>query len=458
MKKRIACGIVVFSALLSGVIVWKRAHNVAIEEPRNIVFQEHNLDIKEIKIPSIDEPIWFVKTKNPTVAVFVCFRNEGTRNFKDKPGGLKLLFALLMQGAGKRNTTELKNVLDENDINFSADIGRDDSSFSIYVVPEKFQLAMDIAQDVLIHAHLPEEKIKIFQQEIEDDINQAKGSPCVIAGKEMAKLIYPPDHPYYITDDDVLNNINKYTKDDLLEIYKQLFDPRNAYVIIAGNISDEEVRQSFEKLFAELKKHKVSSFAKVKQKTEMQKCGEFNHIDHDIPQTIVLFTHPGVKSDSNDIFAAVLVNLVLGNGMNSRLFVELREKHGLVYDVGTSITESDMLCLIEGTAGTDPRNVNKLIGKIKDVFNDLAEKGITQEELDFQKKRISDSEDLSSAHKIVSFLAGCRNKKVPSSRVNSYRNNFYNLKLKDVNKVARKSFDSNKLTFVTVGRAGGKND
>ncbi|MDR1652832.1 MAG: insulinase family protein [Prevotellaceae bacterium] len=452
IKKRVACGIVGFLILLSGAIVWKRVHNVAIEWPRNIAFKKHNLDTREIKISQIDEPIWFVKTKNQTVAVFVRFKNEGARNFKDQPGLLNLLLSLLMKGAGKYDTTELRNVLDENSIDFAVNVGKDDSSFSLYLVPEKFQLAMEIMQDVLISAHFPEEKITTFKQEIKSELNQEKVYPEVIAREEMAKLMYSPDHPYYVTNNDILQNIDKYTRNDVIKAYNTLFDPRNAYVIVAGNISEEEVTLAFEKLFATLKMHKSNAFDKVEQKTEMLKHGEIVHINHDIPQTIVRFSHPGVKNDSEDWFAATVVALALGDGMKSRLFIELREKHSLVYDVVAGMAESDMLCLIEGTAGTDPQNVDELITRIKNVFRELADKGVTQEELDFKKNLIAESENLSSAPKVVSFLSVCRHRKVPLSKVNGYRRNFYNLKLEDVNSVARRLLDPNKLTFVAIGR------
>jgi zinc protease len=303
MKRIRLCYIVASLALLSVVLIlWIKFKDSAIEEPRVVEFQKHNLKIEEIKIPQAKEPIWFVKTKNPTVAIFISFKNEGIRNFKAKPGIMKLIFSLLPYGAGKYNATELKKVFNANSINFSMDVGQDSSSISLYMVPEKFQLAISLLNDILIHAHLPEDKLEVIKRDLKQNVSQALVYPESIAEEAMRKLIYQPDHPYYWTHDEILHNIDKYTRNDLVDLYNKLFDPRNAQVIIAGSISEAEVKVVFEKLFSELKKHKSNLFENTEQSTEQFKAGEIVHINHDSPQTIVLFCHPGVKSTSKEIF------------------------------------------------------------------------------------------------------------------------------------------------------------
>ncbi|MDR1208528.1 MAG: insulinase family protein [Holosporales bacterium] len=454
MKKRIALYVIAFLALLSGAVTaWLRFSHVTIEEPRNIAFNEHNLDIKEIKIPSIDEPIWFVKTKNPTVAVLVCFKNEGARSFNDKPGLLPLVSSLLSQGAGPYNATELAQIWDANRIEISANFNSDDWSVSLYCVPEKFQLAMDLFREGALNAHLPEEKIEMFKREMKENIHQNRVYPESIAGEAMMKLMYTPDHPYFVTDGDVLSNIDKYTRNDLVKAYNKLFDPRDAYVIVAGNISEDEVKETFEKLFISLKKQNPNTFKSVEQDTKLFKEGEIIHLKYDAPQTIIAFRHPGIKRNAPERFAFIMANEILGRGVKSRLFTELREKLGLVYAVDSSTVMLDMISVVAGSTATEPKNRDVLISKIKEIFQSLAEKGVTQEELDFHKVSLAVSEDLSSASNIVSFLNLCKRMNIPFSKVNRYSHNFYDLALEEVNSVIKKSFDPNKLNFVTIGAA-----
>jgi zinc protease len=453
MKRTTCISVYAVAFLLLSIVVgfWAHSRKFTIEEPRNIAFQEHTLDIKEIKIPSLEKPIWFVKTKNPTVAIFICFRNEGARNFKEKPGILTLLFRLIEQGAGPYGTTELKQVSDANSLNISIGANIDDSYLSTYIVPEKFQLAMDLLQEHLINAHLPEDKIAMYVQEIKERVTQGLVYPENIADDEMMKLLYHPDHLYFITDNDVLNNIDKYTRDDLVAVYNKLFVPRNAFVIVAGNISEGEVKEAFEKLFTALRKHKSNSFEKVEQDTKLFKKGEIVHLKYDTPQTIVLFSHPGIKSDTKERYAFIIANEILGVGGAARLFYELREKLGLVYAISSDVICQDMLSYVAGSACTDPKNRDMLIGKVKDIFRELAEHGIIQEELDSQKIAIAVSCDLSSAPKIVAFLGKCRRLGIPFNAVNHYSHNFYDLTLEEVNGVIKEAFDADKLNFVTIG-------
>jgi zinc protease len=455
--KRQACKciyIAAFLALSLAVGFWVYSKKSAIEEPRNVEFQEHTLDIKEIKISQVEEPIWFVKTKNPTVAMHICFKNEGSRNFKDKPGLLPLLFLLLEQGAGPYNATEWRKICSANSVNLSYHINSDILCVSLYIVPEKFQLAMDLLRDGLLNAHLPEDKIDMFKQQIKEDIYQGRIYPSTLAQEEMMKLVYPQDHPYYVTDDDILKSIDKYTREDLVAAYNKLGDPKDAQVIVVGNISEEEVVASFEKLFASLKKHKSNSFKKVEQSTHLFKEGEVIHLKHEDPQnqqTIVLFSHPGVRSNTKEIFAFTMANAVLGSGRRSRLWTELREKLGLVYYADSVLVVLDMASSLRGSASTDPKNRKILISKIKGIFKELAETGITQNELDLQKIALAVSEDLGSAPNIISFLVSCRRWEIPLSEVNRFSHNYYNLTLKGINDTLRKVFDPSKLNFVTIG-------
>lgn len=426
--------------------------NDAIKEPRAPQFQKHNLDIKEINIQHVEDPIWFVKTKNPTVAIQIIFKNEGDRNFKDQPGLISLVFSLLTRGAGPYNSTELRKISDENSIGYSVRINRDESIASLYVVPEKFQMGMEILQEIMINAHFSEDEIKLSKQNIKVNVQQNKVYPDVIAWEKMMQLEYSPEHPYYETNDDVLKNIDKYTRADLVTAYNKLFMPRNARIMVAGNISEEELRSNFEKFFAALAKHKSNTFKDVEQETSLFKEGTTVHLAHDSPQTLVIFSHPGVKSDTKEYFSLGIANEVLGAGMESRLFTELRKKQGIVYSINSCISCYDMICHINGGGRTDPKNRDVLVTKIKEEFRKFAQSGITQEELDAQKISIAVGEKLSSAVEIVSFLSACRRQNVVLNDVNNYMHNYYDLTLKEVNDVIKKVFDPEKLIFVTIGK------
>lgn len=423
-----------------------------IEEPRKIQFQNYNLDIKEIYISNVKEPIWFVKTKNPTVALLVLFKNEGKRSFKDQPGIFSLVFSLLLQGAGPYDSTELRKILDRNSISLSLQGGSDSSKVTLYVVPEKFQLGMDILQEVMINAHFPEKEILNSKQDINTGLRQSLISPDVIANEEMVRLMYPPEHPYCITRNDVLKNIDKYTRADLIEAYNKLFVSQNAQIMVAGNISEEELKAACEKLFSALAKHKANSFEDVKQETNLYKEGTTIHLMHDSPQTGILFTHPGVESNSKEKYAFDIANMVLGIGPRSKLYTELREKQGFVYSINFDVSEYAMSSYINCWTQTDPENRDILIAKIREIFKEFADKGMTQEELDSRKIAIAASDDLSSAPNITLFLYNCRSQNVPLGEVNNFMNNYYNLELAEINSVIKKIFDFRKLIFVSIGK------
>lgn len=446
-KRLLAAGVAVCGVFL---FYWERP----IQEPQNIHFQERHLDVQELQVPHLPLPVWFVKTKNPTVAMSIEFPDEGERNFSQQPGLFSLLSALIEEGVGPYSKTELKNVLDEHCLNVSCSGGDDSWGFSLYAVPEKWELGVDILLDYMLHAHLPEKELERIRKNKKDSVWQTMIYPGAVASEGMNQLLYPKDHPYSWSFERTLQGLETCTREDIVKAYKQLFDPRHARVVVAGNLEPEEVVRVLFKLFSALAQERKNDFKKVQQETGFYKEGVVQHISHEAPQTIVSFALPSVRDDSPDVFAARVACDVFGGGTQSRLFTELREKLGLVYGIGAGRSCGDMSALVRGNARIDPQNREVVVRKIREVLELLVEKGITAKELEAFKVAYALSENLHSAPKIVAQLAVYRVWGVPVSQVNTYPRNMMNLTIEKVNTFL-KGVDPHRLTVLTVGPGKG---
>lgn len=427
---------------------------VRIQEPsENVQFKPYNMDIKEVAVNNLKTPVWFVKTKNPTFSISMKFRNEGHRNFnKNHPAVLNVLLGTLLEGAGDYTASALKEELTYNDISIKVSSDNDDIVVSCYSVAENFDKTVKLLGEILNNAHLTVEKLEVTKQAISEGIKQRQFMPQSIASRELDILSYGEDHPYYVSDEKILADIENHSRRDILAAYKQIFAPKDAEVSIAGNLSEGQIQKSLNELFAELQENKSNDFQPVKQSIDLVgKEQESEKITAD-PQTLVKFAHPGISSDSKDFYAFKFGLRVLGSGsFSSRFFTEIRDKKGLTYSIGCNLDDCDLSSRIVGSASTRPVNAREMIMAIKEEFNRIKEQGITQEELDYNKTSIISSSTLVSAKDIVKYLDVCRKRGINVGDINSYMKAYHDLTLEQVNMALKEHLDPEKLAFVIVG-------
>jgi zinc protease len=105
-------------------------------------------------------------------------------------------------------------------------------------------------------------------------------------------------------------------------------------------------------------------------------------IDHDIPQSILVFGHEGILRSDPDFIPAFVMNQILGGGgYASRLTTEVREKRGLTYGVGFGLSPMDHVGLYVGSLGTRNEKAGEALAVVKETMKKMADEGPTQAEL-----------------------------------------------------------------------------
>lgn len=443
------CSLVVISC----GIAYQQCYNSKIQEPKEVEFTNHSLDIKELAIEGLKTPIWFVKTKNPTFCINITFRNEGMRNFnKSLPCILDIIAATALDGAGKFGRSELKEEFLYNNISASIRYNQDDVIVSCYSVSRNFEHSMALLADVLTRAHLTASDIDRVKNNVIEDIQQSMALPKFIASQKMRSFEYGESHPYYVDYATIVDSIKDISRADILRVYNQIFDPKDAEITIAGDLNKDDITRIIQPLIKALASSKSNDFSKQKEEYTLKSGGICVHKKQKTPQTFVMFSHPGLPSKSDERYALNTGLRILGrNGFNSRFFKDIRTKQGLTYGISCSLSESDMIIKISGSGSTRPQNKDKLIASVKDHFKQIRLNGVSAEELETEKRSMFSSDSLTSASDIVSHLVGCRRRNVKIQDVNAYMQRYYELTVADVNKALRKYIDENKLIFVSVG-------
>ncbi|MDR2074986.1 MAG: insulinase family protein [Holosporales bacterium] len=461
MMKNKGIKIAIISILLGAVFYMLKSIGVFKEdvEPEKISLLQSKLSISEIESESKCS-IWSIKTENPTIAYSIIFKNEGSKNFKDYPGILHIIDNTLLEGAGDRDASELKQTIIDNNIRISVDFGNDKAVVSVYTISNNFDFSIDIVSDILTKAHLNPQKLEINKQKALMELKQSKFIGRLLADSILSQEMFDKNHPYHRNIDEYIKKIPTYTKKDVDVCYKKLFASEDAIITVASPLNEEILYKGFTRLLKNLSSVKKNNFEDGKQEITFKNMGKSKHVELDTSQTSIVFVLPGVPKDSPDRFAFRFANMILGDHNTffvNRLVKDIREERGLTYGIGTLSSNLDLFSGLYGYADTSPENVQKLIERTRVVLKELVEKGITKDELEYHKIAYYSRHTIASAQGIVEFVNSCRMDNIQVKYVNNYLRNYLNLSLEEVNRVIKKYYHPDKILFVTVGRTVNKN-
>ena len=289
------------------------------------------------QLTTLDNGLRLVTTTMPhTRSVSInFFIGIGSRYETDQHGGIShFIEHLNFKGTSKRSTAKEISAAIEGVGGFLN--GGTDKELTIYwcrVAQPHFHLALDVLVDMLFNSRFDPEDIERERQVIIEEINRSKDSPAQQVNMIIDELLWP-GHPL---GRDIAGNresLDAITRDIMLDYLKSKYLPENTVVAIAGNIEHQEAVTAVGQATAHWDNRRAHpEFIAYQEQPNPrlrleQKATEQVHLCLALPG-LALF-HP-------KRFALDLLNVVLGEGMSSRLFTEIRDKLGLAYSIHSYI-------------------------------------------------------------------------------------------------------------------------
>jgi zinc protease len=181
-------------------------------------------------------------------------------------------------------------------------------------------------------------------------------------------------------------------------------------------------------------------------------------IERDLPQSVVLFGHGGIRRQDPEFYAAYVANHIFGGGgFSSRLYDEVREKRGLAYSVYSYLHPMEHSATIQGGVATANARVGESLAVIREEWARMGESGPTAEEVDDAKTFLTGSYPLrfSSTGNIAGMLLGIQLDDLGIDYVNLRNDLIEAVSTEQAQRVARELFRPEDLTVVIVGRPDG---
>lgn len=315
----------------------------------------------------------------PRTAINI-FIDSGTKN-ESKAGIASLAGRLLLQGTEIRKAEELATELDSNAIEMNIDIKQDYIKLKMLFLNEDLEKAVDILSDTVKNSTFEnfEKEVRKFKGEIDVELD----SPKAKAVDNLVKNIYQ-NHPYGNTYTKVIEDLPLISAESVKNFYYDNLTPEKISIVVVGDIDKNNIIKIFEDKLGNIKPVKSEQKFPDSGKISKNKVVSISKNDAAQAQIIQGWIVPNISG--KDYADLAILNVILGSsGLSSRLFLELRDKKGLAYNVRSSYEPFKYSGMFTVYIGTAPVNINTAVEGFNTEIKKLQEELVSDKELEDAK-------------------------------------------------------------------------
>lgn len=300
-----------------------------------------------------------------------------------------LTAATLLKGTKKYSSQELAKIMEENGIKITPSCNEDTFELKIKTTISALDITLDVLNEIINNSVFDEYELEKQRTELIGKIKQKRDIPMNIAIENFKSLIFE-NSVYSHTNKIIEKNLPNITRSDILKYYKRIFDSKNIIISVNGNIQTDKLIQAFGNILPEsnspafsYSNHKIARLNNPKTVSSNIKNA----------QTAWLFWGWQTAGFNNkkDFVTLKVLNTMLGSGMSSRLFRNLREQDGLAYQIGSNYKPFELGGYFLTYIGTNPETLNYSKEKIKKEIERLKKEFVSDSELEDAKSRLQGS-------------------------------------------------------------------
>ncbi|MFC1897400.1 M16 family metallopeptidase [Chloroflexota bacterium] len=298
-----------------------------------------------------------------THSVSICiFIGVGSRYEAEAKAGVShFIEHLLFKGTLKRTTAKtISEAIEGVGGILNGGTGKESTLYWCKVAQSHFELALDVLADMLLHARFDPQDIEKERQVITEEINRSNDSPAQRVDMLIDELLWP-EHPLGRDIAGSKESVSAITRDAMLDYQQSQYHPNNTVVAIAGNIQHQQIVTAINQALGNwTNEQKSPGYSAYKEHLVQRMRIETK----DTEQVHLCLALPGLSLFHPKRFTLDLLNTILGSGMGSRLFSEIRDKLGLAYNIHSyaeHFLDSGSLTI---SAGVESKNLSTVIKAI----------------------------------------------------------------------------------------------
>lgn len=319
-------------------------------------------------------------------ATVLVMTGAGARYETRKESGLAhFLEHMFFKGTTRRPTAfDISKELDGIGAEYNAFTGKEYTGYYAKVEAHHWDTALDVISDLFLHQKLEQEEIDREKGTILQEINMYEDKPSSRVSEHFDELLYG-DHPAGWRILGPKENIRRFKRADFVRFLKKMYTGSNVVVGVAGKFDEKKVLKEIRERFDVLAKGEQPSFKRISEK---QKTPALFIERKKTDQTHVLLGVRAYHALHKDRYALSVLSTILGGGMSSRLFIQVRERRGLAYHVSTGVDALHDAGSLATQVGVEHGNLEKTISVILDEYRKIANEKVDEEELSRAKEYI----------------------------------------------------------------------
>ncbi len=455
MSTRVACALILGGGLLVAQTIPVRPENLGFAP---VVFKTPLAkDLKtKLKngIPAFLAPN--EKEGTPLVRVTVSWRGGGYLDPKGKEGLAQLFGSQLVQGGNaKLEPAKLEDRLEALAATLTANCGDTSGTLSLQVLEKDVDAGLDLLLQTLETPVFSQDRLDLAKRQARQALSRRNDAVTSIATYQLNFLLFGEDH--FASSDPTAASLDGITREELQAFHARLLHPRNLVVSAAGAFDRKVMLEKLNRSLGALKPGpKAEVSPKVPVPSVVRKPGIYL-TDKDAPQAMVNWAMPGLRRQEADWHAAFVMNQLLGGGgFTGRLMKTIRSNEGLTYGVYSALGagpywQGDVL----GRMQTKNRSVAHALRLALVEMQKLKDAPPSDEELRVIKDGIIESfpSQWSGKQAVASRFAEEALQGWPEDWWADYREKIQAVTPADVQRMAKKYLDFEKLVILAVGKA-----
>jgi predicted Zn-dependent peptidase len=307
---------------------------------------------------------------------------NGSRHESTRENGIShFIEHLLFKGTERRSAVQIAEEMDAIGGVLNAFTAKEHTCYYAKILDEDLPLAIDLLTDIFLHSVFDRDEIERERSVILQEISQAEDTPDDYI-HDLFSLDFFKDHPLARPICGSVETVNSFRRQDFLTFFKSRYRPRRVVVAAAGHLRHEQLVQAFNERLGSVSDsiYDGRSSSQDGDSAPEMRSGVFQHTKS-LEQAHLCLGVSGVHQTHPLRYAAYVLNTLLGGGMSSRLFQEIREKRGKAYSVYSFSSSYKDVGYLGVYAGTSVEWVEEVVELILKELKQLAAGDIKDEEI-----------------------------------------------------------------------------
>jgi zinc protease len=388
----------------------------------------------------------------PIVSMNLVVNAGGMLDSAEKSGVASMTASMLTQGTKAHSAVDISNTLQSIGAQVNGGASWDNSGVSMQTITKHLDRALDVFADVVTNASFPDAEYQTLKRRTLASFIQRRSSNTAVAGVVYDKVLYG-SQPYgrQLSGDE--KTIKSLDRGDLVKFYETNYRPNNSTLIVVGDVQPADIKARLEKAFASWKPGEV----KAAQIGELRMAAQPAIYIVDKPgasQSSINIGLVGVDRANPDYYAVQVMNSILGGGGTARLFQNLREDKGYTYGAYSRFSYRRGAGPFAAYGEIQTVSTKEAVQEFLKELNGIrGGRPISQQELEVNKQSFIRRfpSGFETVGGISNQLANLVTYGLPDSYFNDYISRINAVTIDDVNRVANKYLDPDKMAIVIVG-------